>query len=202
MSSHCRFLIASLHHAQISWPDAPPPAAVDAPLSGAVMHNLKRITREDIPFGQAVITVEMPFSEFVQKFGEKHSDRPPDRDAAEPVELWFFELPWGQRITLEYHLTIGQFDIYLGLLEVDAVLDYLELRDKTCYLHHEMIRLLKNTSPKFFEGLGKFDLYRQDDNGNKIFMKSYESQRVADYYRKLYEERGHKQLYWVEKEHA
>jgi hypothetical protein len=166
------------------------------------MHSLKRITRNDIPFGEAVITVEMPYVEFVQKFGEKHSDHPPDWDAPGPVELWFFELPWGQRITLEYHLTIEQFNIYLGLLEIDAVLDYLRLREKPYYLHDEMIGLLKHKSPMFYEGLGRFNLYRQDDNGNKILMHSYESQRVADYYRKQYEIRGHKQLYWSERENA
>lgn len=163
---------------------------------------MRQIKREDISFAQEVITVEMPYAEFVRKFGEKHSDHPSDWDATGPVELWFFELPWGQKVTLEYHLSIQQFNIYLGLLEIEAVLDYFELRDKTYYLHEETIALLKNKYPMFFEGLGKFVLYRQDDNGNKVLMTSYESQRVADYYRKQYEDRGHKQLYWVEKEKA
>jgi hypothetical protein len=166
------------------------------------MYRMRQITREDIPFAQAVITVEMPYAEFVSKFGERHSDQPPDWDAAGPVELWFFELPWGQRITLEYHLSIEQFNIYLGLLEIDAVMSYLELRSRTYYLHEEMIALLKNQYPMFSAGLGKFNLYRQDDNGNKALMNSYESQRVAEYYRKSYEDRGHKQIYWVEQEDA
>lgn len=163
---------------------------------------MRQIKREDISFAEAVITVEMPYAEFVQRFGEKHSDHPPDWDAAGPVELWFFELPWGQRITIEYHLSIEQFNIYLGRLEIDAVLDYLGVRNTTYYLHEETIALLKNKCAICSEGLGKFNLFRQDDNGNRVLMSSYESQRVADYYRKQYEDRGHKQLYWVEQENA
>jgi hypothetical protein len=166
------------------------------------MHSIRPLKREDVTFAQCVITVQMPYAEFVKKFGERHLDHPSDWDAAGPVELWFFELPWGQRITLEYHLSIEQFNIHIGLLEFDAVLDCLELRDSTYYLHHEMIGLLKSKYPVFHEGPGKFGLYRQDDNGNKVLMKTYESQRVAEYYRKQYDQRGHKQMYWVEEENA
>src|SRR4051812_25754021 len=96
---------------------------------------MRKITREDIPFAAAVIAVDMPYAEFIKKFGPMHMDHPPDWDAAGPVELWFFELPWGQRITLEYHLSIAQFNVYLGLLEINAVLDYLDLRKYVHYFH-------------------------------------------------------------------
>jgi len=164
--------------------------------------NMRRITREELALCQEVVEVEMPYAAFVAKFGEKHADHPPDWDAPGPVELWFFALPWGQRIALEYHLAIGQFTIHLEVLEIDAVLDYLELRDAPRYLHQGIIELLKSRCPRFFEGLGTFHLYRQDDNGNKALMRSYESRRVADYYQKQYEDRGHRQLYWVEPAHA
>lgn len=165
-------------------------------------NGMRRISLEDIAFTESVIAVEMPYAEFVRRFGERHSGQPADWHAAGPVELWFFELPWGQRIILEYHLSIERFNIYLGLLEIEAVIDYLGVRDMTYYLDHSTIGPLKKKLPMFTDGLGTFHLYRQDDNGNKVLMHSYESKRVAEYYRKLYEDRGHKQLYWVEQEPA
>jgi len=159
---------------------------------------MKQITRADIDVGEIVLTAEMPYDDFVVKFGPRHSDHPPDWDAPGPVELWFFQLPWGLKITLEYHLTISEFNIYVERLEVDAVLEYLDLKKQTYYLHTETIAILKNRYPIFVEGLHPSNLYRLDDNGNTIFMHTYESPRVANYYQHVYETRGHKQFYWVE----
>lgn len=147
-----------------------------------------------------VLTVEMPYHEFVEKFGPCHSDHPPDWDAAGPVELWFFELPWGLKVTLECHLTTPEFNIYVESLEIDAVLDFLKLKNHPHYVHAETVEALRNNYPVYTKGLCPTKLYRQDDNGNTVLMNTYESPRVAEYYQKIYEARGHKQLYWVEKE--
>lgn len=159
---------------------------------------MRPLKREDIQYGVPLVTVEMPYPSFVERFGEKHSGHPEDWDAPGPVELWFFELPWGHKVTLEYHLTIEQVNIYLEALEVDAVLGYLDLGCFTHYIHSETIRLLRERHPLFSEGISPTNLYRQDDNGNVVLMQTYESRRVAEYFRSLYERRGHKQLYWID----
>lgn len=161
---------------------------------------MRQITRDDIDVGTPIITVEIPYEEFIDRFGPKHSAHPQDWDAPGPVELWFFELPWGHKITLEYHLTIGQANIYLESLEIEAVLDFLNLKPYTVYLHTDTINLLRNRFPVYTRDLSPSNLYRLDDNGNTALMHSYESSRVADYYQRLYEARGHKQHYWVEQE--
>ncbi|RUR69785.1 hypothetical protein EJP67_22260 [Variovorax guangxiensis] len=61
-----------------------------------------------------------------------------------------------------------------------------------------MVELLRAKSPAFTKPLQAFRLFRLDDNGNRILMREYESRRIADYYQRVYEARGHKQLYWVE----
>ena len=61
-----------------------------------------------------------------------------------------------------------------------------------------MVELLRTKSPAFTKHLQHCRLFRLDDNGNRILMREYESRRVADYYRRVYEARCHKQLYWVE----
>ncbi|MES2041452.1 MAG: hypothetical protein V4495_26850 [Pseudomonadota bacterium] len=162
------------------------------------MQNIRPITCADISNGTIIITVCIPYASFIDKFGEKHSARPSDWDSPGPVELWFFELPWGHKITLEYHLSIGQCNIYLDLLEIDAVLDYLQLRAYECHLWTDNITYIKKCHPETQTALQAHHLYRLGDNGNRILMHTYESFRVADYYRRLYEERGHKQLYSVE----
>lgn len=44
----------------------------------------------------------------------------------------------------------------------------------------------------------RFALYRQDDNGNRIEMARFFTQREAEHQRDVFEARGHKQFYWVE----
>lgn len=159
---------------------------------------MKPITINDMDMGAIVLTVVMPYADFVAKFGPRHCDHPPDWDAPGPVELWFFQLPWGLKITLEYHLSISDFNIYTERLELDAVMEYLDLGGQTCYRHHATIAQLQSDHPLFTQDLHPFNLYRLDDNGNTALMHTYESQRVANYYQQVYEARGHKQLYWVE----
>ncbi|SEL64286.1 hypothetical protein SAMN05518845_109180 [Variovorax sp. YR750] len=159
---------------------------------------MRRIGRADIEIGERLISVEMSYPEFVRRFGDKHSDHPADWDAPGPVELWFFELPWGHKITIERHKSIDWFNIYLESLEIEAVLDFLELRAFETHVEAYMVDLLRARYPVYTKDLGPCRLFRLDDNGNRILMHEYESRRVADYYQRVYEARGHKQLYWVE----
>ena len=159
---------------------------------------MRRIDRADIELGERLISIEMSPADFSSRFGERHSDHPPDWDAPGPVELWFFELPWGHKITLERHTYIDWFNIYLESLEIEAVLDFLKLRDFKMHVDAHMVELLRTKSPAFTKHLQHCCLFRLDDNGNRILMREYESRRVADYYRRVYEARCHKQLYWVE----
>ena len=151
-----------------------------------VRPQVRRISRDDIETGVPVITVEIPYTEFVTRFGARHSDHPRDWDAPGPVELWFFELPWGHKITLEYHLTISQANIYVDSLEINAILDFLGLTPYKFYLHADTIALLKDRYPVFTRDLKPSGLYRLDDNGNTALVHSYESRRVAEYYQKQY----------------
>jgi hypothetical protein len=43
-----------------------------------------------------------------------------------------------------------------------------------------------------------YDLWRQDDHGNKYLVERFMSREAADEARKRYEARGHKQTYWVD----
>lgn len=99
---------------------------------------------------------------------------------------------------LEYSLTYDFVNIYVSLMEIDAVLDYLELRGHSISIHVEWVDMLRESHPQYFVGLGQYKLFRLDDNSNKVLMKMYESDRVANYYCSLFESRVHKQLYSVE----
>ena len=159
---------------------------------------MRQITREDIQVGEIVLSVDLAHGAVIEKFGARHLDQPADWDAPGPVELWFYELPWGLQITLECHLSVPVLNIYMDRLEVEAVLDYLNLRGHTYHLNTGMVELLRTRCPAFFKDLNPTQLFRLDDNGNKFLIHTYESPRVANYYQALYEGRGHKQLYWVE----
>ena len=43
-------------------------------------------------------------------------------------------------------------------------------------------------------------VHRQDDNGNRFVMETGLSREKADELVRTYEARGHKQMYWVERE--
>ena len=43
----------------------------------------------------------------------------------------------------------------------------------------------------------KYVLWRQDDNGNSFLVATFQSEQEAEARRRVYEDRGHKQLYWV-----
>jgi hypothetical protein len=159
---------------------------------------LRRIGRADVEVGSSLISVSMPYLEFVARFGAMHSDHPADWDAPGPVELWFFELPWGHKITLEYQTSAEFFNIYLESLEIEAVLEVLDLKTFETHIDTHMSDLLRARYPVYTNDLEATALFRLDDNGNRVLMHTYESRRVADYYRKVYEDRGHKQLYLVE----
>ena len=160
---------------------------------------MKKINLKSITFiGNAVIAVDIKYEDFVEKFGPKHYDHPKDWDAPGPIELWVYELPWGQRIILEYYLGTDFINIYMGILEVNSVIEYLDFKDYKVHIDHGMILRLKNKSSKFSEGLGNYILYRQDDNGNIFKVKTCESKRVAEHYKNKYESTPHKQLYYIE----
>lgn len=159
---------------------------------------MRRIELSDIEIGWPVVAVEVPYDVFLGQFGARHSDHPADWDAPGPVELWFFELPWGHRIILEYHLLISQVQIHVDSLEIDAVLEFLGLGGYPRYLDAYEIGLMKNEHSSRRRAQVPCSLYRQDDNGNQFLVQSYESERVASYYQQVYEARGHKQSYWVE----
>ena len=44
----------------------------------------------------------------------------------------------------------------------------------------------------------RYELWRQDDNGNRVRVDVFSSEAEAEMARVMYESRGHKQLYWVE----
>lgn len=161
---------------------------------------LRQIAPEELGVVEHLIDVEMRYAEFEERFIPDHACHSRQGSCADPVECWYFELPWGQRIMLEYHLAIAQFSIHLGILEIESILEYLGLQECTYYIRNGVIALMKKSRPYCTEGLGVFGLYRQDDNGNQALMRCYESFRVADYYKRRYESLGHKQIYWVENE--
>lgn len=44
---------------------------------------------------------------------------------------------------------------------------------------------------------GPFELWRQDDHGNRFMMKSFDNPSEAETERKMFEDRGHHQMYEV-----
>ena len=44
----------------------------------------------------------------------------------------------------------------------------------------------------------RYELWRQDDNGNRVRIDVFESAAEAEAERAAFEARAHKQLYWVE----
>ena len=49
---------------------------------------------------------------------------------------------------------------------------------------------------------GLWILKRQDDNGNQCILATFDSKRKAESEMVCYEQKGHKQTYWVEKDAA
>lgn len=49
---------------------------------------------------------------------------------------------------------------------------------------------------------GGWELWRQDDNGNRFLIARFDTQAAADAEQRRYEALGHKQTYWVEKSPA
>jgi len=45
---------------------------------------------------------------------------------------------------------------------------------------------------------GGWDVFRQDDNGNRVWMARRATRAEAEALARAYEARGHKQIYWVE----
>jgi hypothetical protein len=48
----------------------------------------------------------------------------------------------------------------------------------------------------------RYELWRQDDNGNRVRIAVYASEAEAEAERAAYEARAHKQMYWVTPEAA
>jgi hypothetical protein len=44
----------------------------------------------------------------------------------------------------------------------------------------------------------RYELWRQDDNGNRVRIDVFESEAEAEAARAAFEARAHKQMYWVE----
>jgi hypothetical protein len=45
----------------------------------------------------------------------------------------------------------------------------------------------------------RYELWRQDDNGNRARIAVFATEAEAERERAMYEARGHKQMYWVER---
>jgi cell division protein FtsN len=45
----------------------------------------------------------------------------------------------------------------------------------------------------------KWQLWRQDDHGNRVIVGAFDTQEEANKLKVEFEARGHKQVYWVEK---
>jgi hypothetical protein len=43
----------------------------------------------------------------------------------------------------------------------------------------------------------RYELWRQDDNGNRVRVAVFESEAEAEAARAMFEARAHKQMYWV-----
>lgn len=173
--------------------------------------SLRKIDISDITQHELAMSIDMSTEDFRENFGDPHFKHPGDMgenldfspfswNAPGPVELWCYEMPWGLHVIFER----GQEPdktctfVHLSIMEIDAVLDFFELCNYQVTVHEEYLKVLREVRQKYFNGLGKYDLVQFDDNHTKVTTKTYESQRVAEYYRKVFEHRESKQTYNVE----
>lgn len=104
-------------------------------------------------------------------------------------------LPWGHIVIIESGETDKSVYITLETKEFENALEYMNLISK---ISRSLIEDIKKNYELNFGNLERFNLYRQDDNSNIFLIKTYSSSRVANYFKQIFEERGHKQMYWVE----
>ena len=55
---------------------------------------------------------------------------------------------------------------------------------------------------KITDSQNQYELWRQDDHGHKVLIKTFKSEKKAKIAMKIFENRSHKQIYWVVKKTA
>lgn len=159
--------------------------------------SLKTISSNEIQRIASVAEIELSPADVTQRFGPARETIVIDDQNNNTLERWYYELPWGNKIALEIASDSSTLKIYTEVLEIQAILEYLNLLGCRHRIDEDGIAEMKQHAPTCTQGLGRFHLLRLDDNDNTFRMQTYESQRVANYYQKLFEDRGHKQVYWV-----
>lgn len=140
--------------------------------------------------------VEIDRARLVEALGPPHF---PDGeiDGIGPLEEWAFLWPCGCEVVVWAVHPLGEPPPRADVLSTDADVDHV--------LHHIAlpgpVSWRADADPKWQRTVHpeRWSLRRQDDNGNDVPMRTFESRSAAECARATYEARGHKQLYSIER---
>lgn len=161
-------------------------------------NSFKKIPLDDVKKGNPFADAKVAYSLVTTRLGESHYSSPCLWRASGPVELWCYELPWGHRVIFEYNLSEAKVRLFVAKWEFNAILKFFRMEDFGFEKDVIKMALAESQWPGYTDGVGRFGLFRQDDNCNTLLINEYETRRVAEYYQGVFEARGHKQIYWVE----
>lgn len=118
-------------------------------------------------------------------------------DGIGPMQVWRLEWPCGCRVAVWSVEDLCQPAWIASILsndaDVDHVLHHLALPGRVSWRADRDRDRPRDVAPE------RFALERQDDNGVRAVMHTFESELAAECARRTYEERGHKQLYAIER---
>ena len=134
--------------------------------------------------------------EILQAVGEPSSDT--SFTDKPPQLVWDLEWPCGLTASLLFDQLTQRLTGHLDRPEVEHAFRHLDIDpDDVWLLEHEVpTKFASQCEPPN----RVFELWRQDDNGNKVIVKGGLTESDANCWRDELERKGHKQTYWVQRE--
>lgn len=158
----------------------------------------KKIPLNQVKTGNAFAHANLDYVVIESRLGASHYSSPAEWKTTGPVKLWCYELPWGHRVVFEFSIDESRVRLFVSKWEIKAILKYFRMEEFGFELDAQKMSVAESQWLGYSEGVGRFGLFRQDDNSNTLLINEYETRRVAEYYQGVFEARGHKQIYWVE----
>jgi len=141
-----------------------------------------------------------------------HVEQDSTRTAGGEEETWAFALRTGPRVAVVLKVPYNTAVIYSDSPDKGPLYDLLKTPagDERWALHPAPVFVPRSQlEPGLSQGAGgavtvpakwHWGIWRQDDNGNRFEVASGLSREDADKMLKEFEERGHKQAYWLQRE--
>lgn len=152
-----------------------------------------------------LITFDIGDRDIVSRFGPHHETLKEEDFLREPgpCDYWAFRFECGLQIAITHYTGENRVKISADLPEIDHILRHLDLSARPSWRIDEAspdiisVYLEKELQQQWSFDL-RFELWRQDDNGNKFKVGVFNSEREAACTRDSFEKRGHRQTYWIE----